>query len=405
MQRVVEDSVEAERRALLAARMAAMRADVDAQVGPGLRRMGARTAAPGHVTAMNMCVPLIRHQVSSERELYRARVQPPPPLITSPAPSAAAAAARGMAHPDDPHGALSAAAAAAGRPSLPIPGSSSNLEDLHASTSVWPTGPLPAISPKLPASMQPPGGLPYGSPYTFPHAHYAATGAGGMASPAPAQPQGDLQLLQQQQQQLAAAVAAAGAALPYMMSGAFGSGGAAGGQQELPYGGGTAPGVAGAVAGMPDLVSLAENLNRSLQLLLPSKSGLGQGKVPMLHAVLTWFKHLPSAACRTFHIHGHQLPCARTAFPAVAQANKQQQQQQSRQAPGGPAPAGVLQDQLSQGLVGFGQQQQQHQQQQPDWAGAGLPTAAAEDPLLSRVSPGQRHVSGHGTLLIPPRAM
>lgn len=33
MQRVVEDSVESERRALLAARMAAMRADVDAQVG------------------------------------------------------------------------------------------------------------------------------------------------------------------------------------------------------------------------------------------------------------------------------------------------------------------------------------------------------------------------------------
>lgn len=259
-------------------------------------------------------------------------MQPPPPLITSPAPSAAAAAARGMSHPDDPHGALSAAAAAAaGRPNLPIPGSSTNLDDLHASTSVWPTGPLPAISPKLPASMQP-GAMPYGTPYNFPHAHYAAAGAGGMAPPAPAQPQADLQQLQQQQQQLAAAVAAAGAALPYMMSGAFGSGGAPGGQLEMPYGGGAVGTMSGAAGAMPDLVSLAENLNRSLQLLLPCKSlcrprqgtnsacpqcarptGPEEFYASGRHwvayrAYLIYRMHLPAATCRVDFMSRHQLP-------------------------------------------------------------------------------------------------
>ncbi|EFJ46215.1 hypothetical protein VOLCADRAFT_93429 [Volvox carteri f. nagariensis] len=371
MQRNVEDAVELERRTFLASRMATMRADVEAQV-------------------------------ASEREVYRHRLlqqQQSPSLASSHSTTAVPQTGRGTA--DEPQGTLVGllsdgaapngtttspqllpppanltASTALSRGTLPVGASITTLgDDLRASTSIW-AGPMPALSPKLPGSLQQGalgggggGGSVYSGapPYAKMPSHHIP--------PALVLPS-DSQLASQQHSAPLPGTAAAGLyglQLQYGMSGASPADLAAAQYAAAMAAQSAAVAAQSANANLPELVSLAENLHRSLQLLLPRKIGEGtdterrKGEGVLINKSTTYWGVAKDEDA------GERMD----GTPRVLGVGGPVASQASKQPPGGSTSpqrtrhASFLQP-------------GQLPPQPIDWNTAVLPPAAAEDPVLSR---------------------
>ncbi|GIL78355.1 hypothetical protein Vretimale_7702 [Volvox reticuliferus] len=306
MQRNVEETVDLERRTLLTTRMASMRAEVESQV-------------------------------ATEREVYRNRLQQQHQQAQSLAhagrgpgddsPSGGIAAANGntasLQLPPALTNANLTASTALSRANVPVGASTSTLgDDLRTSTSIW-AQPLPALSPKLPASLQPGSvGGAYSNAAPPPYGKMPSHHAPPLVLP----PEPQLPPQQHQSAPLPGSAAAApyGLQLPYGLQGVASPADLAAAQYAAAMAAQSAAAAAqSAHANLPELVSLAENLHRSLQLLLPLASQAGKQ---------------PSSSSPPRTRHASLLQPGQVALPSSA----------------------------------------------IDWTNTALPPAAAEDPVLSR---------------------